>query len=397
MTITNTILRNDYIANGSATVFSFTFVVLSETSGYTIQVITTDLIGAETIKTQGVDYTVQLNDNGLGTITFNVAPTLNHKITLLQNVPYTQETDYIKAGTDKFPAESHEKALDKLTLISKQLLEKFNRVVSLPKSSNLSNIDLPINSSNANKILAINNAGDNLTAKNLAEVGLAPVSDFAKTLLDDTTSLQARATLDAQQLNANLTFLANLPSLAYFKNPITIANNVASPNDIIDFGAGTYITLSGNQIYLPAITKKIQSSGSWTAGSGQNGLDTGVRTANTFYRAYIVQNNSTLAYDIVFSTSYLSPTIPSGYTNLGLLDYAIIRVNGSNNIARAKWDASDKKVVLSGAEQIVLVSSGAGSGNATFIISTEPLEFAYYEKGNHIKYLNRIYRNNLAK
>ena len=161
----------------------------------------------------------------------------------------------------------------------------------------------------------------------------------------------------------------------YFDKLIKLTNDTLSPNDTIDFGAGTYITLSGNQIYLPAITKKIQSSGSWTAGSGANGLDTGVRTANTFYRVYVVQNNSTLAYDIVFSASYLSPTIPSGYTNLGLLDYAIIRVNGSNNIARAKWDASDKKVVLSGAEQIVLVSSGAGSGNATFIISTEPLEF----------------------
>ena len=113
MTITNTILRNDYVANGSSTVFSFTFIVLSETAGYTIQVITTNLIGAETVKTQGVDYTVQLNDNGLGTITFLTAPILNHKITLLSNVPNTQETDYIASGTDKFPAESHEKALDK--------------------------------------------------------------------------------------------------------------------------------------------------------------------------------------------------------------------------------------------------------------------------------------------
>lgn len=402
MTITNTILRNDYVANGSSTVFSFTFIVLSETAGYTIEVITTDLIGIQTVKTQGVNYTVQLNDNGLGTITFATAPLLNHKITLLSNVSNTQETDYIKAGTDKFPAESHEKALDKLTLIAKQFLEKFNRIVSLPKSSTLSNIEFPINASNANQILAINNDGTNLTTKNLADVGIAPVSAYAKTLLDDVNSSQARATLDTQQLNANLTALAGLTGasnkLFYFtsagamavrdlfatnttqgavflSNKITISNNNASPNDTITFEAGTCATLAGNQIYFPAIAKKIQSSGAFTAGNGGNGLDTGARAANTFYRTYLIQNNSTSAYDILFSTSYLSPTIPSGYANLGFLNYALIRVNSSNIIAISKWDADNKKLVLGAGEQLQFVNSGAGSGSALILNTTEPLEF----------------------
>lgn len=168
---------------------------------------------------------------------------------------------------------------------------------------------------------------------------------------------------------------ATIQGKSYLPKNITIANNVASPNDIIDFGAGTYITLAGNQIYLPAITKKIQSTGSWTAGTGQNGLDTGARSASTFYRTYVVQNNSTLAYDIVFSVSYLSPTIPSGYTNLGLLDYALIRVNASNNIVASKWDVNDKKIVLGSNESILVFSSTAGSGNTTIVSTTEPLEF----------------------
>jgi hypothetical protein len=161
---------------------------------------------------------------------------------------------------------------------------------------------------------------------------------------------------------------------SYLPKNITIANNVASPNDTIDFGAGTYITSTGNQIYLPAISKKIQASGSWTAGTGQNGLDTGARAINTFYRTYIIQNNSTRAYDILFSSSGSSPTIPSGYSNLGLLDYALIRVNGSNNIATAKWDANDKRLVLGSSEIIQVFSSVAGSGNATIVNTTEPLE-----------------------
>jgi hypothetical protein len=169
-------------------------------------------------------------------------------------------------------------------------------------------------------------------------------------------------------------FLINKEKV-YFDKLIQLINDTVSPNDTISFLGGTFITVTNKQIYLPAITKKIQSSGVWTAGSGANGLDTGARAANTFYRTYVVQNNSTLAYDIVFSTSYLSPTIPSGYTNLGLLDYALIRTNNSNNIAFAKWDANNKKVVLGSDESILVFSSTAGSGNATIVSSTEPLEF----------------------
>ena len=357
MTITNTILRNDYVANGSSTVFSFTFIVLSETAGYTIQVITTDLIGIETIKTQGVDYTVQLNDNGLGAITFATAPSLNHKITLLSNVPNTQETDYIKAGTDKFPAESHEKALDKLTLIAKQFLEKFNRIVSLPKSSTLSNIEFPINASNANQILVINNDGTNLATANLADVGIAPVSAYAKTLLDDVNSSEARATLDTQQLNDNLTALAGLTGasnkipmfsgagamvladkiipatsttqgISFSPNPITIANNATDADNDIDFSAGNFkFSDKSNESVLLAMTKRLDAL--WTAGTNQGGLDTGSKANSTWYHCYAIHNPTSDVSDAIFSTNATTPTLPSGYTKYKYLGSVLTNVSGN--------------------------------------------------------------------
>lgn len=369
MTITNTILRNDYVANGSSTVFSFTFVVLSETAGYTIQVITTDLIGIETVKTQGVDYTVQLNDNGLGTITFTTAPLLNYKITLLSNVPSTQETDYIKAGTDKFPAESHEKALDKLTLIAKQFLEKFNRIVSLPKSSTLSNIEFPINSSNANQILAINNDGTNLTTKDLADVGIAPVSAYAKTLLDDVNSSEARSTLDAQQLNANLTALAGLTGalnklfyftsvgamavrdlfattttqgISFLSNPITIANNATDANNDIDFSAGNFaFSDKSGEFYASAMTKRLDAS--WSAGTNQGGLDIGNKANSTWYHCYVIYNLITQVSDFIFSVNATNPTLPSGYTKYKYLGSVLTNVSGNiiaftQNNNEFKWN-----------------------------------------------------------
>ena len=175
--------------------------------------------------------------------------------------------------------------------------------------------------------------------------------------------------------NYNVKATTTTQGISYLNNPITIANNVGSPNDTIDFGPGSFITSAGNQIYLPAITKKIQSTGTFTAGSGNNGLDTGARTASTFYRTFVTQNNSTLAYDILFSVSATSPTVPSGYTNLGIIDYAMIRVNGSTNISASKWHPNDKRLVLGSGESITIFSSTAGSGNVLILNTTEPLIF----------------------
>lgn len=163
--------------------------------------------------------------------------------------------------------------------------------------------------------------------------------------------------------------------VAYLSNPITISNNVGSPNDTIDFGAGSFITSAGNQIYLPAISKKIQSSGAFTAGSGGNGLDTGSRTSATFYRTYVIQNNLTNAYDILFSLSPTSPTVPSNYTNLGIIDYALIRVNNSGNISAAKWDIQEKKIILGLGQHIIFANSAGGAGNVLIVNTTEKLEF----------------------
>ncbi len=193
--------RNNYTGNGSTTVYNFTFPVLKESNRadnkeYSIKVIITEN-ETDTVKTETTDYTVTLNeDTRLGTITFGTAPTATQKITFVSDVDVSQATDYNNIGTGAFPADSHEKALDKLTILFRQFLEKENRAISLPESSSLSNLEIPVSSDNADKAIVINSTGDNLEAKNLADIGTAPVTDFAKTLLDDTTNTQARTTLD---------------------------------------------------------------------------------------------------------------------------------------------------------------------------------------------------------
>ena len=342
--------RNDYTGNGSTTVYNFTFPVLKESNRadnkqYSIKVIITEN-AIDTIKTETTDYTVTLNeDTRLGTITFGTAPTATQKITFVSDVDVSQATDYNNIGTGAFPADSHEKALDKLTILLRQFLEKENRAISLPASSSLSNINIPVSTDNANKALVVNNAGNNIEVKNLADIGTAPVTNFVKTLLDDTTNTEARTTLDAEQKANSLTEKSSVVAndkfiiadsqdnnnskkvsynnflsasqtqkgLSILNKPITIANNSSDSEHDIDFSAGVINFDDGTgQAVATALTKKLDAS--WVAGTNQGGLDTGSIAANTWYYCFAIYNPTTSTADSLFSASYSSPTLPSGYT-----------------------------------------------------------------------------------
>lgn len=65
------------------------------------------------------------------------------------------------------------------------------------------------------------------------------------------------------------------------------------------------ITLSG------AFTK---GTGSWVAGTGNGGLDTGTISSSSAYHWYVIKKASDGTGDLLFSLSATSPTMPSGYT-----------------------------------------------------------------------------------
>jgi hypothetical protein len=126
MTISTYENKINYVGDGSTTVFTFVFKVLAENH---MKVYLDDVI-------QGTGYTVTLNAdqnaNPGGDVTFSVAPTTDVVITLLREVPIDQLVDY--NPYDPFPAETHERALDKLTQICQQLDERVNRAITTPPS-----------------------------------------------------------------------------------------------------------------------------------------------------------------------------------------------------------------------------------------------------------------------
>jgi len=372
MTITSNILRRDYTANGVNTSYAFDFPIFYESNAtpkFSLEVIVADTTGAETTKIETTDYTITYNTtdyvNGVinqGNVVFNTAPANNYTISLLRKVNFTQNNDITTSGSDALPGTALEGSLDKLTLMLLEQKESLNRVFKLPKSSLLDNIEFPIGASQANQVITVNNAGDNLTTKDLADVGLAPVSTYIKTLLDDTTASQARTTLDAQQLNANLTALAGLTGalnklfyftgsgtmvlqdrlatttnqgVAYLNNPITIANNATTPNTDIDFSGGKFDFSDGSgQAIASALTKRLQSSGSWSAGAGGNLLLSGARANSSTYHLYaMAKADGTTDYGALLGVANTDPNptsvLPSGYTKFNRVGSILTDASGN--------------------------------------------------------------------
>lgn len=55
-------------------------------------------------------------------------------------------------------------------------------------------------------------------------------------------------------------------------------------------------------------------NGTFVAGSGNAGLDTGAVTVNTWYHVFLIMNPTSGAADVLASTSAIAPVLPSGFT-----------------------------------------------------------------------------------
>ncbi len=94
---------------------------------------TGELGSADTRLALGIDYDVEGTGDSGGTVVLPAPLAANLKIAILRFVPYTQLVDYPEGGD--FPAQTHERALDKLTMEVQQLQDLFTRTPYGPPTS----------------------------------------------------------------------------------------------------------------------------------------------------------------------------------------------------------------------------------------------------------------------
>jgi len=159
MTVSSTVVRNSYAGDNSTTQFTYTFPIHSSSE---LKVILRSSAGVETVQTLNSDYTI--NDTGTGgTVTFTSAPASGVSIVLIRDTNQTQEVDYL--ANDPFPADTHEGALDKLTLLTQELQEEIDRSLKVSRTAPINNSQITDDATaRAGKLLGFSADGNSLDA-----------------------------------------------------------------------------------------------------------------------------------------------------------------------------------------------------------------------------------------
>ena len=160
MTISSTTTKNSYSGNASTVAFAYGFFIPASTD---IQVIIRSSTGTETVKAEGTgsaNYGISgVGASGGGTVTFVTAPASGETVVLRRNTAKTQATDYV--ANDPFPAETHEAALDKLTIVGQDLQEQVDRSIKLSRTNTMTSTEFTNSSADrASKILAFDSSGE---------------------------------------------------------------------------------------------------------------------------------------------------------------------------------------------------------------------------------------------
>ena len=130
MTVSTQTTRVSYTGNGTTTAFAVPFSFFAAGDLVVIERVTAS--GVETIKSLTTHYTVTGGNGAPGTVTALTAPADTVSWTIHRRTPATQEVDY--QPNDSFPAETHERALDRLTFLGQELRDAMGRALVFPST-----------------------------------------------------------------------------------------------------------------------------------------------------------------------------------------------------------------------------------------------------------------------
>ena len=269
MTINTTTTRVGYTGDGVTTAFAVPFVFFGASELEVIsRVIAT---GAETVLAVTTNYTVSGGNGSTGTVTAIVAPAATVQWVIRRKTARTQLVDY--APNDPFPADTHERALDRLTAQTQELGEDVDRSMKFAKSDPVLSSELPNSVTRANKYLRFNASGEPEVVDIAAIGAIALPLTVADGGTGGTDAATARTNLGAEDaalahayLDVSQTFTAGqTPLTAGLTDVATVNWNAANAQvaTVTCTAARTFAAptnLVANRFYALAITN---SGGAW--------------------------------------------------------------------------------------------------------------------------------------
>lgn len=177
MTVSSQVSSVSYLGDGVTTLLPVPFYFLEQEH---LLVIRANLDGSTQTLILGSDYSVSGAGNQAGgSVTMFIAPESGIKILIERSVPATQETDYV--ANDPFPAESHERALDKLTMLVQQSSSNLRGAIRVAVTDPEPD-RLPPAASRANLLMGFDSAGNPIPVSPVD----GSVADFALDLANAT-------------------------------------------------------------------------------------------------------------------------------------------------------------------------------------------------------------------
>lgn len=107
---------------------------------------------------------------------------------------------------------------------------------------------------------------------------------------------------------------------------LVVKNNATNPNYQVDVDASSAVLVDTNNHSVKVSSVDLTLD---ITASGANGLDTGSEASSTWYYIWVIYNPTTNTTAGLLSTSYSSPTMPSGYTYKQMV--GAVRNNASSN------------------------------------------------------------------
>ena len=139
MTLSIQTSRVSYNGDGAQTVFDVTFPFVENAH---IEAVLREAGGEETAWVENTDYTLTGGNGTTGVLTATEPPIAGATLLIRRIVPLTQEVDYPENG--RFPAASHELALDLARMVDQQQQEVLDRSIKVPTTDPSSSIsELP--------------------------------------------------------------------------------------------------------------------------------------------------------------------------------------------------------------------------------------------------------------
>ena len=393
MTIETTANRISYTGSGTTGPFSFPYYFLAD--GDLTVIKTTIADGTEETLTLTTDYTVSgAGEAAGGSVTLVATLSSAYKLTIIRDPDILQPADY--PANDRFPAATHEEALDRATMILQRLKDYIDRSFRL-SDGDVSGISLILSNLSAGGLIAVNSAGTGIESIAAADVDLATVTAFIQTLLDDADAATARTTLGAAALGANtFTGLQTWKASADIASGATVDLTAATGNTtrITGTTATSAFTMTAGQWHLCI------ADGVWplTYHATTNKLDTGADyTCQAGDRLLLVKDDDNIVHGMIFPALATQAEMEAG-TGTGIrlmtperVAQAIAALASGSSLTIGSftaWTSGAYKDItgISGAKRITISpKSLSTSGTSNLLIqigdATGGLKTSGYESG----------------